>query len=100
MNGVYHIDLELPTLVLMSTTGRIESRSDERSTLFRMTWRSEADDIFPGDRKLAFNVPYFMDDKLFRRREEFFGLPVRATLYHNGRRGVVVEQAFEELEVF
>ena len=56
----YHVDLELPTRVLVNTAGRVEDRSDRRNSLFRMVWSSDADNVFPGDRKLVFNIPYFM----------------------------------------
>jgi len=96
----YHVDLELPTHVLVNPAGRVEDRSDQSNSLFRMVWRGDADNVFPGDRKLVFNIPYFMDNKMFQDRSDLFSQPVRCTLYEGGHRLVFVEQDFREFQIF
>ena len=95
----YHVDVEIPTAILVDITDRIQGRSDNKNSLFRMTWRAGADDIFPGDRKLVMNIAYFMDQKLFTR-DYLFSRPVRATLYQGGYLRLVVEREFREMQCF
>jgi hypothetical protein len=96
----YHVDLEIPTPVLIDTTGRVEVRSDQQSSLFRMVWRDGSDDVFPGDQKIVFCIPYYMDHKLFENRGDLFAKPVRAALYEGGHRLVYVEQSFDDFQIF
>jgi len=96
----YHVDVEMPTAVLIDRTGAVADRSDGDKTVFRMVWQGAADDIFPEDKRVVLILSYCMDTKLFWRRDNFFDRMVRATLYCGGRRLVVVERRFEEFQCF
>jgi hypothetical protein len=96
----YHVDVELPTAVLIDRSGVIDGRSDREKSLFRAVWRSDADDVFPGDRKIVLTIPYLMNTELFWRKEDFFGQMVRATLHFDGKQQVMVERPFRELQCF
>jgi hypothetical protein len=93
----WHVDLEFPTPVLTHLNGCV--RSDRGVTLFRFAWRNLADDIFPGDRRQVFSVPYHVDDALFEQRNNLFSQPVRVSMYQGGRK-LVVEQKFADFQCF
>ena len=96
----YHIDILVPSSVLLDSSGKVENRSDTNETLIREAWRSAEDDIFPGDRHVVVKIPYFMDYQLFKNRGDLFDRLVRATLYQGGLLRVVIERRFGELQFF
>jgi hypothetical protein len=95
----YHVDLEMPSPVLLDSSGVISSRSDDNKSLFRMNWRTADDDIYPDDRKTVIIVSYYMSSSLYWD-EDVLESPVRATLYHEGQREVVIEKRFREIQCF
>jgi hypothetical protein len=96
----YHADLQFPTRALIGTEGRIEERSDSVNSLFRRVWKGDADDVFPDDQKLIFDIPYYMDENLFGNRAALFDLVVRVTLFEGNRRHLLVEQRFGDLQIY
>jgi hypothetical protein len=96
----YHVDLLFPTAVLTTEAGRVEGRSDSISTLFRKTWATAADDIYPNDVLVLFHVEYHMTDSLFRREPPLFDLPVTVAAFLDGKRLSILERRFEEFQVF
>ncbi len=96
----YHLDVEMPTEIIIDHSQAVPDRSGKDTTLFRARWQAGDGDIFPGDRKQVLTIAYFMDSRLYRSRDNLFDRLMRATLYLGGRRLVVVEQHFGELQCF
>ena len=55
---------------------------------------------FPATESSYSTFPTSWDNKLFQDRSDLFSQPVRCTLYEGGRRRVLVEQDFRELQIF
>jgi uncharacterized protein YfcZ (UPF0381/DUF406 family) len=96
----YHADLVMPTLPLISTVGRVESRSDRSMSLFRKIPSSPADDIYPGDAPVLFDIEYHMTSPLFRERDRLFSLVVQVSFYLDGKRLATGEKLFYDLQMF
>jgi hypothetical protein len=96
----YHLDVEMPTVVLVDLGGAVPERSNGEMTFFRAAWQASADDVFPDDRRISLTVPYFMDSRLYRDRGGLLDRPISATLFCAGRRLVRVERRFSDFQRF
>lgn len=97
----YHIDLEMPAVVLELECAEVKSlivvaRSNRRTALLR----SVGPELYPGDACNVFVVPYFVDDSIFENRPDAFQQPVKATLYRPGFLPVTAEKLFDEMQNF
>jgi len=96
----YHVDIQMPTQVLLPGNTVVESQSDRQRSLIRYLYHGTTDDIFPDEIKRFPPVRYFMNDALFwQDRSKLFDLPVVATMYVKGQR-FRIEKRFEELQIF
>lgn len=96
----YHVDLELPTVVISDLRGSVTSRSDALKTLFRTVKRGAEEGLFPGDSAVLFELPYHVTTELFWRRASFFDLPVKVSAYSGGATIATLEMPFSELQIF
>ena len=105
--GRYHIDVEMPALVVVSRDHYVENRSNREIAFFRITSENLGEEIYPGDTKIVMSVPYYMDDEIDRGRVfkprvfgNLFECLVKVTLWRYGFRPFSVERPFEEFQCF
>ena len=111
--GAYHIDLVMPALVVSSPEAQpsyVQEKSTGDVAFFRTSSHSDKEQIYPGDTKLAFSIPYYVDQTIYweyhkewrfrRRRGDIFKQPVKATLYHYGFRPLTLERCFGDFQIF
>ena len=83
----WHIDVEMPTLLLRrpeSHLGCVRDRSNDQFTLIRFTHESFGGALFPGDSRLM-KISYQMNQRLFNYRGQLFELSITARAYADGR---------------
>ncbi len=99
----FHIDLEFPRRVIEKPevhSSFIPGRTTRESCLFRVAFTGEKQTLYPGDKQVAIQLPYFVDESIFTKRAKLFGIPVRATLYRKGLPPLSIHKAFEEIQCF
>ncbi len=96
----HHVDIQMPSQVLMPGNAVVEAQSDRQRSLIRYLYHGVGDNVFPDEIKRFPPVRYFMNNELFwQDRDKLFDQPVVATLYAKGQR-YRVEKRFEELQIF
>lgn len=83
----WHIDVEIPTLLLKrpeSHIGYIRDRSNSQFTLIRVTPESFRGPLFPGDSRLM-KISYQMNQRLFNCHGQLFEQLITARAYAEGK---------------
>ncbi|MBI3096455.1 MAG: hypothetical protein HYY97_16425 [Rhodocyclales bacterium] len=103
--GPYHVDVEFPRSVMHqphSYPMYVARRSAEDTVFLRTVSERDhpGEKIYPGDDKVVMKLAYFMTDQIYRTRGTLFNQLVRATLFQDGFRPVMVEEIFGDFQEF
>lgn len=82
----WHVDVNFPTLLLQANVShflKVENRSDNEYTLFRSSNNTHKGIIYPGDKKVAMIIDYYIDDTIYHREQTVLDNKVVASLFIN-----------------
>lgn len=102
--GAYHVDLEIPYLVVTVPENQpnfVPDRSTRKVAFFRVASSIGDPEVYPGDTKIVMSIFYYVDHEIFRRhRGNLFPQIVKATLYRRGFAPFTLERPFEDFQIF
>ena len=101
--GAYHVDLELPSLVVSSPESQphyVPDRSSRKVAFFRAASDMGEPEVYPGDTKIVMSIPYYVDQEIFWHRGDLFQQIVKVTLYRRGFAPFTLERPFEDFQIF
>lgn len=97
----WEIEIEFPTALMdgVSYGMKVDERSNEETTFFRIVGSRMRKQLRPGDRQEV-KIGYFINDERYRLRHDLFGRTARARALVDGEVVATVERAIEELQNF
>ena len=101
--GVYHVDLEMPSIVVESDESQphyVQDRSTRKFAFFRVASNMGAPEVYPGDTKIVMSIPYYVDREIFWHRGDLFQEIVKVTLYRRGFAPFTIIRPFEDFQIF
>jgi hypothetical protein len=101
--GAYHVDLEMPSLVVASPESQphyVSDRSTRKVTFFRVASNMGEPEVYPGDTKIVMSIPYHVDQEIFWHRGDLFQQIVKVTLYRRGFAPFALERPFGDFQIF
>jgi hypothetical protein len=101
--GPYHLDLEMPSPVVISPERQphyVPDRSSRMVAFFRAASDMGRSVVYPGDTKVIISVHYYVDREIFWDRSDLFEQLVKVTLYRPGFAPVSLERPLVDLQIF
>ena len=83
----WHVDVKFPTLLLPRNVThflKVPNRSDNEYTLLRSSNDTHKSIIYPGDKKVAMIIDYYMDSNIYHNGNNILNKNVVACLFING----------------
>ncbi len=101
--GAYHVDLEMPSLVVASQENQphyVPDRSTQKVAFFRVASTMGEPEVYPGDAKIVMSISYYVDQDIFRHRGDLFQQILKVTLYRRGFAPFALARPFGDFQIF